>query len=60
MSYRRFICLRACFKINESKQTVSKLFSPESSGIFRRSLRILLPEPALVANLYGFVNNAGW
>jgi hypothetical protein len=30
------LCLRACFKINESKQTVFKLFSPKSSGILRR------------------------
>jgi hypothetical protein len=44
------ICLRACFKINELKQTVAKLFSPKSSGIFRRSRRILLPEPASLTN----------
>ena len=38
--------LRVCpivgLKINESKQTVLKLFSPKSSGIVRRSRRVPL------------------
>jgi hypothetical protein len=42
---RRCVHLRACFKINESRQTVFKVFCPTSSRIFRRSRRILLPEP---------------
>jgi hypothetical protein len=37
--------------MNESKQTVFKLFSPKSSGIFRRSRRIPLPQPASLTNL---------
>jgi len=32
--------------MNESKQAVSKLFSSKSSGVFRRTRRIPLPEPA--------------
>jgi hypothetical protein len=34
------------------KQTVFELFFPESSGIFRLSRRIPLPEPAFITNLY--------
>jgi hypothetical protein len=30
------VCLRACSNLNESKQTVIKLFSLKSSGIRRR------------------------
>jgi len=33
------VCLRACFKRSESKQTVFKLSPPKSSEIFRRSRR---------------------
>jgi hypothetical protein len=36
-----------------------KFFSPKSSGIVRRSRRILLPEPASLKNLLGFVSDAG-
>ena len=42
---------RKCFKINESKQTVFNFSSPKSSGIFRRSRRVPLPQPASLTNL---------
>jgi hypothetical protein len=47
------VCLRACFKINESKQTVFKLSSPKSSGTFRQTRRIPLPEPSDVCAANG-------
>jgi hypothetical protein len=36
------------------------IFSPKSSGIFRRSLRVPLPEPASLTNLQGIVSDARW
>jgi hypothetical protein len=45
------VCLRACFNLNESKQTVIKLFSVKSSGIVRRSRKVPLPQPASLTNL---------
>ena len=38
------VCIRAYFKISKSKQTVFKISSQKSSGIFRRSRRVLLPQ----------------
>src|SRR5271166_20745 len=37
------VCLRARFKIKESKKLFLKLSSPKSSGIFRRSRRVPPP-----------------
>jgi hypothetical protein len=49
--------LRTRFKTNESKQTVFKLLFSKSSGISRRSRRVPLPEPELIANLIRIQRN---
>jgi hypothetical protein len=36
--------------MKESKQSVFEFFFPKSSRVFRRSRRILLPEPASLTN----------
>src|SRR5580704_7947086 len=45
------LCLRVCFKTNESKQTLFYFFSPKSSGIFRHSQRVPVLQPASLTNL---------
>src|SRR5208283_313443 len=51
LNRRSRVCLRAYFKIKESKQTVFKTLLSKSSGSFRRSRRVLLPQPASLTNL---------